>query len=1013
MHDTRQVLALEGLDFVEAAYAYALGRAADPSGLRNYLHSLHSGAPKERILGELQASEEGRAYAARRGLPVRAGAPAPVRAERRTAPPAVTLDALLALKDADFIDQAYQLLLGREADGEGSTNYLAELRQGTPRVVVLARLRDSAEGKARQARLEGLDQAVAAAESGMQGIGSAVRALSRRLRPAPAPAQAQAAKVQAPARVQRPLDAAQAASHGVQAAAPAAALNGTVGTAGSAASVGTVGPISAADPVMALDGPRPAPARAARPPAVSTAGTGLTPSLRLERFTGSFAEGYGIAGGSCALSFGGRILGQLAFDQSRPELQAVHDLPTDQLGFRVQLGGLLHFAALSPSFAGFELSPTGDGGASLGIALNAHLAQGHTFSPLKAFARLPPERTIGQLKGLSFAAGNELRLLFEATPPREDASAILLDVYQSRTEGRLERLARFAIEPMAQLSNLTLRLLSRHAPVLLVASDAQRRLLLTDCIPLPELHAEAHRALLDYHSLLAGGQASFDVAAKIARAHLDAELSERLETPTPSDAPQRGSTALLVYSRDSHDFAVDETLEAALAVCPRAGVLTCDGSVRLAGGEQQTLLDFAAAKGTRHLLLVERRCLLRPDFWAVVHNQRQRCGAATQLLHWHSIWLDGVARPYVAKTGLLLDPALGDHALLPLHAAIVAAPLLLKTLKADPAPWRSGALELEHVFASLVHHAVNCLPVVLDAIELPWTPAAEERLGAAHVAVPLPPRLPARSPRPGRPDPALSAIVNFRNGADETLRCLESLKAQAWHGALEVVLVDNASTPQDGLLISRRAQELFGATSVQVIDYPHRFNHSAQCNLAVRAARHPLLLMLSNDALLLSPDALALAADVAAIRWVATVGFRIVGSADAKGKLQSLGLAPSPRQWLLQGGSPLSAYKPPAAMLDRTQQTHGNTFAAAMLRREVYDELGGLDAQAFPTNYNDVDFCCRALQQGYRHVSIGAAVVEHVGRGSREMDLDLPIDQRILERCPPLAQLASIGVVAL
>ena len=171
--------------------------------------------------------------------------------------------------------------------------------------------------------------------------------------------------------------------------------------------------------------------------------------------------------------------------------------------------------------------------------------------------------------------------------------------------------------------------------------------------------------------------------------------------------------------------------------------------------------------------------------------------------------------------------------------------------------------------------------------------------------------------------------------------------------------------------------------------------------------------MLSNDSVLLAPQALASACALAMVPWVGTVGFRIVGYSTGKAKLQSLGLGLSPRQMLFHGGSPLATYRPPAFLLDYTQETLGNTFAAVVLRRQSYLELGGLDEVAFPTNYNDVDYCCRAMQQGLRHVTIGAAVVQHVGRGSREMDLDLPIDQRIVERCPDFAKLTAVGMAQL
>jgi GT2 family glycosyltransferase len=117
----------------------------------------------------------------------------------------------------------------------------------------------------------------------------------------------------------------------------------------------------------------------------------------------------------------------------------------------------------------------------------------------------------------------------------------------------------------------------------------------------------------------------------------------------------------------------------------------------------------------------------------------------------------------------------------------------------------------------------------------------------------------------------------------------------------------------------------------------------------------------------------------------------------------------NPRRYLFSGGSPVSTSQAPAFALDCTFEVLGNTFAAVMVRREVYRALDGLDSVAFPTNYNDIDFSFRATNAGYRHVVVGSEIVEHVGRGSREADQDLPIDQRIIERAPRLGLLARIG----
>lgn len=173
--DRRPVLSLDGLAFLEAAYALMLGRAADPSGMRNYLRRLKEGTPKDAILDELQASDEGLAYARRMGLP---GAASASQGDTAALTQAASLGRLLAVPDDEFVALAYRTLLGRDADEGGKANYLAELHNGVSRAAVLGRLRESPEGQARNAHVEGLAQLL----EQDRPVGQRLRGLARSLR---------------------------------------------------------------------------------------------------------------------------------------------------------------------------------------------------------------------------------------------------------------------------------------------------------------------------------------------------------------------------------------------------------------------------------------------------------------------------------------------------------------------------------------------------------------------------------------------------------------------------------------------------------------------------------------------------------------------------------------------------------------------------------------------------------------------------------------------------------------
>jgi hypothetical protein len=55
-----------------------------------------------------------------------------------------------------------------------------------------------------------------------------------------------------------------------------------------------------------------------------------------------------------------------------------------------------------------------------------------------------------------------------------------------------------------------------------------------------------------------------------------------------------------------------------------------------------------------------------------------------------------------------------------------------------------------------------------------------------------------------------------------------------------------------------------------------------------------------------------------------------------------------------------------------------------MMRREVYERIGGMDAERFAVAYNDVEICVRALRFGYRNVYTPHAVLKHHQSASRK-----------------------------
>ena len=154
-----ELLACDDYPFIRRAYWSLLGREPDPGGLANYLDRLRSGTPKLQVLSELANSSEGQTKGGLAVGAVPAEAPAAVRLPS-AGRLATTWDRQLAYHGGAFIDCAYHTLLGRAPDPDGLRSYLGKLRNGTSKVEILVRLRQSAEYSARSRHSRRLRDAI-------------------------------------------------------------------------------------------------------------------------------------------------------------------------------------------------------------------------------------------------------------------------------------------------------------------------------------------------------------------------------------------------------------------------------------------------------------------------------------------------------------------------------------------------------------------------------------------------------------------------------------------------------------------------------------------------------------------------------------------------------------------------------------------------------------------------------------------------------------------------------------
>jgi GT2 family glycosyltransferase len=203
-------------------------------------------------------------------------------------------------------------------------------------------------------------------------------------------------------------------------------------------------------------------------------------------------------------------------------------------------------------------------------------------------------------------------------------------------------------------------------------------------------------------------------------------------------------------------------------------------------------------------------------------------------------------------------------------------------------------------------------------------------------------------------------------------RCLDSLRDQGVE--LETLVVDNGSSDGTVAYLEREG--------VPHLALPENLGFARAMNLGAARVRAEAVLALNADTVV-EPGAVATLLDaLEADPSLGGVQPRILqleeGSRDAeRARLYSSGqgLLPDGRAVELGAGEEQS----PASREGR--EVFGVCGAACLLRRELFDQLGGYDERYFAF-YEDVDLNVRARIAGWRFAYTPEAVVWHLGNAS-------------------------------
>ncbi len=228
-------------------------------------------------------------------------------------------------------------------------------------------------------------------------------------------------------------------------------------------------------------------------------------------------------------------------------------------------------------------------------------------------------------------------------------------------------------------------------------------------------------------------------------------------------------------------------------------------------------------------------------------------------------------------------------------------------------------------------------------------------------------------------NPMISILIPNKDHIGELETCLGSVFDKTTYENYEIVIIENGSEEEETFAYYRQLENDYGE-KVRIVTWNYGFNYAAINNFGAKAAKGDYLLLLNNDTEVITPDWLQEMLMFAQREDVGVVGSMMYFGDDTiqhAGIIMGIGgTAGHSHKGLKRGGA---GY---LCKLAIAQDVSGVTGACMMIAKDKYEKLGGLD-EKFAVAFNDVDFCCRLLDAGYKNVFTPFAELYHYESKSR------------------------------
>lgn len=226
----------------------------------------------------------------------------------------------------------------------------------------------------------------------------------------------------------------------------------------------------------------------------------------------------------------------------------------------------------------------------------------------------------------------------------------------------------------------------------------------------------------------------------------------------------------------------------------------------------------------------------------------------------------------------------------------------------------------------------------------------------------------------------VSIVIPNHEALDVLSRCIESIIDKTTWRNYEIVIVENGSKSHEINNYYEKLTSEYNFIHVVKCELSNGFDFSKLINRGTGAARGDYLLYLNNDTEVITPDWIEEMMGLARRPDVGCVGAKLLypdNTVQHAGVVAAHGDGPIHVNMHLADSDP--GYFETASLPHRLSAVTG---ACLLTKREVFNRLDGMD-EAFPVDYNDIDFCLRAIKEGYGVVYQPYAKLYHYESVSR------------------------------